>query len=367
MRLVCPNCGAQYEVSDDLIPPSGRDVQCSACNQTWFVGADGQAILPEDDSAAGEPPAGAPPQADLDLSLPADDVPSPDEPVWDDPLPDDGLDAAVPAPATNVAVAPVAAQMPPKEEPDPDPPVIDTALSGIAALMASQSQSQSPATAGAAPVRPALSDSAAAILREEAAREAAARRAESDPLMEGQTELGLEPAAERPQQADEARRRMAALRGQDIEPTTPAARRDLFPDIDAINSTLRPSGEAGSPESMVIYPEDIDHKRGRRAGFTTVLLIFVILALLYLFSDRISAAIPQLEPVLERYVAVVNDARLWLDLQLQALLSADAPPAPDSLPETLPEPLPEQTPAPDVGPAPDQGAAPAPETAPAGN
>ncbi|HVG48205.1 MAG TPA: zinc-ribbon domain-containing protein [Rubellimicrobium sp.] len=36
MRLICPNCGAQYEVPSEAIPPAGRDVQCSACGRTWF-------------------------------------------------------------------------------------------------------------------------------------------------------------------------------------------------------------------------------------------------------------------------------------------------------------------------------------------
>lgn len=36
MRLTCPNCNAQYEVGDGVIPPGGRDVQCSACGTTWF-------------------------------------------------------------------------------------------------------------------------------------------------------------------------------------------------------------------------------------------------------------------------------------------------------------------------------------------
>ncbi|MEN9012433.1 MAG: zinc-ribbon domain-containing protein, partial [Yoonia sp.] len=36
MRLICPNCGAQYEVADDVIPLDGRDVQCSNCGHTWF-------------------------------------------------------------------------------------------------------------------------------------------------------------------------------------------------------------------------------------------------------------------------------------------------------------------------------------------
>ena len=36
MRLVCPNCSAQYEVDASMIPDEGRDVQCSNCGTTWF-------------------------------------------------------------------------------------------------------------------------------------------------------------------------------------------------------------------------------------------------------------------------------------------------------------------------------------------
>ena len=36
MRITCPNCGAQYEVDDTLIPEAGRDVQCSNCGKGWF-------------------------------------------------------------------------------------------------------------------------------------------------------------------------------------------------------------------------------------------------------------------------------------------------------------------------------------------
>lgn len=36
MLLICPKCVAQYEVDDDVIPDSGRDVQCAACQHTWF-------------------------------------------------------------------------------------------------------------------------------------------------------------------------------------------------------------------------------------------------------------------------------------------------------------------------------------------
>lgn len=36
MRLTCPNCSAQYEVDEAVIPKAGRDVQCSACGNTWY-------------------------------------------------------------------------------------------------------------------------------------------------------------------------------------------------------------------------------------------------------------------------------------------------------------------------------------------
>lgn len=35
MRLVCPRCGAHYEIDDAAIPAAGRDVECSACEHVW--------------------------------------------------------------------------------------------------------------------------------------------------------------------------------------------------------------------------------------------------------------------------------------------------------------------------------------------
>jgi len=40
VRLLCPKCDAEYEIPDDVIPAEGRDVQCSGCQETWFVPAD---------------------------------------------------------------------------------------------------------------------------------------------------------------------------------------------------------------------------------------------------------------------------------------------------------------------------------------
>ncbi len=37
MRLTCPNCAARYEIAEDALPDTGRDVQCSDCGHTWFA------------------------------------------------------------------------------------------------------------------------------------------------------------------------------------------------------------------------------------------------------------------------------------------------------------------------------------------
>lgn len=37
MRLTCPNCGADYDVPEGMVPAAGRHVQCSACHTRWFV------------------------------------------------------------------------------------------------------------------------------------------------------------------------------------------------------------------------------------------------------------------------------------------------------------------------------------------
>ena len=51
MRLICPNCTAQYEVDASMIPDEGRDVQCSNCGHTWYELAPAKEALAEVDPA----------------------------------------------------------------------------------------------------------------------------------------------------------------------------------------------------------------------------------------------------------------------------------------------------------------------------
>lgn len=81
MRLTCPNCGAQYEVPDKVIPPQGRDVQCSNCDKSWFFShpdpllrdepelrASAASFLDDDPADAAEQPS-APPRRKLDPNV----------------------------------------------------------------------------------------------------------------------------------------------------------------------------------------------------------------------------------------------------------------------------------------------------------
>ena len=112
-------------------------------------------------------------------------------------------------------------------------------------------------------------------------------------------------------------------------PAAPAAdatsRRGLLPDIEEINSTLRASADGGAPRNEVgparSLPEEPQRRKsGFMRGFAIALLIAVLLGLIYSNSRQIADAVPQADPMLSAYVALVDQARIWLDAQANALL-----------------------------------------------
>jgi predicted Zn finger-like uncharacterized protein len=92
MRLVCPNCDAEYEVDASVIPDGGRDVQCSNCGHAWFqIPPEVEAEIAAEEALYEAPPA---------LTEP-DPVPGPapepePEPIRTPPeLPQQSIDASV--------------------------------------------------------------------------------------------------------------------------------------------------------------------------------------------------------------------------------------------------------------------------------
>lgn len=226
MRLVCPNCDAQYEIDDGLIPQSGRDVQCSNCGHTWFEGQ----------AAPEEPP----------LSIDAD---------WQD------------------WSEPQAAEAPPPDSPAPDP------------------------TPSSAPRKPTLDPDVAEILREEAAYERAARAAEAQ--IESQPDLGL-----------------AAPAPKRIDHTSDQPRRDLLPDIETINGSLRSDESQPRPA-----PRSTRRGGGFWRGFSFVVGLVLLAVAIYVLAPRIMEQTPDHVDVwLQSYVDWVDEMRLKLDLGLQKLI-----------------------------------------------
>lgn len=176
------------------------------------------------------------------------------------------------------------------------------------------------------------------ILREEAAREAARRRAPGqEPAAEPEP-----PATSEAQPAEAPRRGGTALSRPDRDeappsqaaaperiPTPsrpdrdkapaagprasrPSERRsdsggDLLPDLDEINSTL-----TGPDRGRAEAPDPAPAERGRfTSGFLAILLIACVVVAVYYAAPWIAGRVPAAEAPLAAFVEAVNTARTW--------------------------------------------------------
>ncbi len=298
MRLTCPNCGAQYEVPDQVIPREGRDVQCSNCGNTWFCAHPDFAPASQDDPKS---------EADRlrdtirDLSEPSDPERRPR-----------------PRPA-------------PKPRPDPD-------------------ETQAPRE------RRNLDPEIADILREEARHEAELREAEARNALETQPDLGLDTITDDAERrAEQARQRMARLRGQPVDPPAapkaaqasptqtleqlpraaepaaenrptpprqsdskseeprPVSRKEMLPDIEEISSSLRQSDQGTDYGKLAGLHKSPRHKAGGfTRGFAVAIIIAAVLLMIYTNAPAIADMLPEADPMLSAFVAMVDQGRFWL-------------------------------------------------------
>lgn len=333
MRLTCPNCSARYEVDDSMIPPEGRDVQCSNCSTTWFQ--PGRRPLPPPASempgpgprgpmeAAESANAHGAPDGAEDSVAPAPEDPAeatpdtePDESIFTDPP---GEDAPPPEPPAEAAQA--------GEDTPGDETFISDEVAAAAADAADPDAESAEESASVMPrpVRPTRRDidpQVRDILREEAEREARLRRGQADPV-ETQAEMALDPSAP----AEPARR--DALEGAEDAYAAMAAggaagtRRELLPDIEEINSTLRATGDRRGEEPDASDIDTVVHaaarRRGVRLGFVLVLALAALGAWVYSDPAAIVRTVPAAEPFVAQFVALVDTARFWLDDMAQRL------------------------------------------------
>lgn len=265
MRLICPNCDAEYEVDASVIPEAGRDVQCSNCGHTWF-------------------------QMPLDLgpALIGDDEEAPAPQVGE------------PAPAEPSA--------------ESEPPPVATTTEDVAPVV--------PPPAEPVPARPrALEESMLSVLREEAEREAAARRAEAPQPIETQTDLALTPPPLTRAEPDPVTS-PAPVETVSDDTATRSHRRDLLPDVEEINSTLRPVEDGGEGDDETDDSEQDKARGGFGSGFALMLILACAIVAVYVLAPKLAEQIPAARPALEQFVAAVDGLRLWLDGLMKSVIGA---------------------------------------------
>ncbi|TNE68532.1 MAG: hypothetical protein EP336_04820 [Rhodobacteraceae bacterium] len=323
MRLICPNCGAQYEVDARVIPDAGRDVQCSNCGHTWFQRP---AHLDQDlaEELGYEIPHEDPVPGHVAPEETAHTVPEFEETPEFEPsvsVEDSETVAVVAEPEEDLHIPE------PIEEPTPEPTEIPPVFEAEDTVAEPEDETAKTSSVRPAAQSSALKDSVRDILRAEVEFDQAMRQSQGETL-ETQPDLGLEEPAQ-----DSAKKslrdRMARLRGLDpadsgiVAGSVAAAtgkRRDLLPDIEEINSTLSAASERN--EDGTVPDEDTRRARAERSGFRSVFLVLVLAAImlvaLYVLAPVIAEKVPALAGVMESYVTAANGFRAWLDRLLSA-------------------------------------------------
>jgi len=281
MRLICPNCQAQYEVADDAIPPGGRDVQCSNCQVSWFQ-TEKPTVPGRDTSQLITPPEPDATEETADVETPLDE--------------------------------------PDAVEAEPDTPEADPAPQ---------------------PQRRPLDDAVANILREEASLSAAPTAAAAvaatapSPAAKPPATEAAKPSA--PVATDETRQRIALMTAEEggtrtgtQKPAQPTAAPSgesaddahlrTVPSINEINATLRARAQANDTSGLTeIEKEEAVQRKGFRRGFFWVLILLAILILPYVFADQITENLPQTTDMMASYVIMVDQLRLSLNEMISSL------------------------------------------------
>ena len=281
MRLICPNCSAQYEVPADVIPAEGRDVQCSNCQETWFQ------THPDTE-----------PQTDVAQTLKEHFAQTEPEAT---PIPEQSDAVSEPGPIDDEFERALDQELDTILEDDPE-------ISPAPAITHERSKRE---------IDPSVAD----ILREEAQREREQRAAET---FEHQDEFALdadEPTSDpQPKKSGYIDPKLDDLDEmyKDTASDAPASRRDLLPDIEEINSTLRRDKKSANREE----PESQTQKNasGLR-GFRTAIILLILAVVVYAYADLITSNVPQLAPYLDAYIAQIDQWRAALSDQTSGFLT----------------------------------------------
>ena len=255
MRLICPNCNAEYEIPADAIPATGRDLQCSSCGVTWFS---------------------KPPEADSETT-------------------GDLSQVLVPQPATDATNKTEAAAAP-RPAPGSDIPPLDTAIADVLRQeAAAEVKLRSQDAACGLESQPDLGlDSADRIIGTEQrhARESRERIERMRSVSE-QTDPSAQTQAKAAPLRDKAS--------------------SSLPDVDTLGSSLRAT-DSSTDDSNSPTPS-FYRQAGFSSGFVFILIIAAVLTGIYVQAGYITQLVPDLTEPLNQYQTAVDAARVWLDQQ----------------------------------------------------
>lgn len=327
MRLICPNCGAQYEVAADSVPATGRDVQCSNCGHTWFE-SPGASVAAEQELASTESAAAGLVAATTSLDDAAGEAATNPLAGFGEGFEDetDDVSDAVSRLMGSQGGDKVSAALDGAGDAASD--LADKAKEGASAL--ADKASDAAESVGRSVPKHELEDSVAEILKQEADLELGARQSEISSL-ETQTDIPMDPP-EAEDRGSETRDRLARLKGQtetanvaavsSIAAAAAASGKEVLPDIDEINSTLRTNAERG--EAVAPPPEQVEKvkRKGFRWGFWGILFLILLAVLVYLFAAQIINMVPATEGAITGYVDTINGLRGWVNGQAESAITS---------------------------------------------
>ncbi|WP_415392776.1 zinc-ribbon domain-containing protein [Paracoccus sp. SJTW-4] len=291
MRLICPRCGAQYEIDAAAIPAAGRDVECSACDHVWRAWPMPEPAEPFDPTA--RPRLSRPlsesvidilrQEAARELEVRAAERRA-------QRLAEAGVAEAgkAEAPFPDAAAAPAAGVV----APSPD----DTLLPGDAPEVQSGGTDDTRAPTAAAPTAKQSTESSAA------APVAAPSDAKPQPTTAAAT--------------------LAAMQSGPLAAATPAAQPQVAP-APAITTPTAPAPRPQPASAWAAAPPDPAQAVSRRrydAGFHLAVMLALMALALYALAPRLGEQQP-FGPVLLEWRDKVDQGRDWLSAQGDAAIA----------------------------------------------
>jgi len=262
MRLICPNCDAEYEVDGDQISSEGRDVQCSNCAHTWLQ-------MPEgfDDTSPQDPPdATDEPQDDTSPPSASDVADEPQDEI------------APPAPAAAIK----------RHATDPD--ALNVLLEEVELEMRQRE---------------------AEVSSIETQTELGLDQADFAPAPVAVPDT-VKAEATPEQEVDAADFAPAEMRSD-------GNKRQLLPDIEEINSTLS-SAPARDDDDVIEDEIRAGGRRGFRTGFGLMLLLAAFILMFYAYAPQLAENFPQFKGLITSAVGIIDALRAGLETAAQNLL-----------------------------------------------